>query len=185
MPKTGKKKYYWDTCSFIAWIDGGKGHPPEVIAGLEQIAKEVTDNEAILCTSAIIQTEILAGKLTVEQATKIENLFKRKNVLQISVDTKISRRASEIRNHYNMKGIKIKTPDSIHLATAIMYEVDEFNTLDGSGERPRPSDLLPLNGDVAGYPLHIRVPTGQPGLFTAIGLAVVKAGNEQKDKDLK
>ena len=60
------------------------------------------------------------------------------------------------------RGIKIKTPDATHLATAIIYEAEEFHTLDGGGERQRPSDLLRLNGDVAGYPLHIRMPVSAP-----------------------
>src|SRR5277367_6240872 len=68
--------------------------------------------------------------------------FKRRNVVQISVDTRISQRASAIRNYYNQRGTKLTTPDSIHLATAIIYEADEFHTLDGDGKRQRANDLL-------------------------------------------
>jgi len=168
MPKNSRKTYYWDSCAFIAWLDGGKGHPAEVIAGLGEIAKEVTENKANLCTSVITEPEILKGKLTTDQTTRFENLFKRRNVIQINMDSRIAKKASEIRDHYNSRGVKISTPDSIHLATAIIYQVDEFDTLDGAGERPRRNDLLPLNGDVAGYPLHIRIPTGQPTLFSGV-----------------
>jgi len=169
MARTGKKTYYWDSCTLIAWVDGGKGHPPQVIAGLDEIAGEVTDNKAILCTSVIIETELLRGKLTQEQALKLQGLFKRRNVLLINLDSRIARRASEIRNYYNERNVKISSPDSIHLATAIIYGVDEFHTLDGGGERPRPNDLLRLNGNVAGYSLHIRMPVAvQSSLFTGV-----------------
>jgi predicted nucleic acid-binding protein len=165
MPRAGRKTYYWDTSCFIAWVDGGKGHPKEVLAGLEEIAKEVTDNKANLCTSVMLDTEILAGKLTPEQATKLQDIFKRKNVVKINMDSRISQKSSEIRNYYNSRGIKISSPDAIHLATALIYGVDEFHTLDGDGKQNK---LLRLNGNVAGQPLHIRVPLGQRGLFDGI-----------------
>lgn len=162
MAKAGKKTYYWDTCCFIAWLTG-EGHPKEVLDGLDEIAREVTENRAMLCTSVMTNTEILDGQLTAEQSEKFQNIFKRRNVTQITLDQRISRKASEIRNYYNQKGIKVKTPDATHLASAIIYQADEFHTLDGSGERKRPSSLLSLNGDVAGSPLHIRVPTAVQG----------------------
>jgi predicted nucleic acid-binding protein len=162
MAKRGRKLYYWDTSAFIAWINGGQGHPPEVINGLDEIAKEVAENRAALCTSVNTKTEILQGKLTPDQKTRLDNLFKRRNVTLINVDSRIADMASEIRNYYNNRGIKISTPDAQHLATAIIYNVDEFHTLDGG-------DLLRLNGDVAGHPLHIRVPVAiQPSLFSGV-----------------
>jgi predicted nucleic acid-binding protein len=169
MPKPGKKLYYWDTATFIAWLDGGKNLAVEVISGLDEIAKEINDNRAFLCTSVITQVEVLQGKLTPEQSTRFDNLFKRRNFSLINVDGRIATRASEIRNYYNQRGINIKTPDATHLATALIYKVDEFHTTDGAGERQRPSDLLRLNGDVAGYPLHIRVPVAlQPSLLAGV-----------------
>jgi predicted nucleic acid-binding protein len=169
MRKTGRKTYYWDSSSFIAWLNGGKGHSKDVIDGLDAIAKEINENRAILCTSVITETEVLQGKLSPEQITKFQNLFKRRNVISIGVDSKIARLASEIRNYYSTKKVRISTPDSIHLATAIIYGADEFHTLDGDGERQRPSDLLRLNGDVAGHSLHIRIPIAvQPCLFSGV-----------------
>lgn len=161
MPRGNKKIYYWDTCCFIAWITG-KCFSDEVLDGLREIAKEITENRAILCTSVTTETEILEGKLTAEEMVKFENLFKRRNVIQITLDHRISKLASEIRSFYDKRGIKIKTPDAQHLATAIIYGADEFHTMDGGGQRARPSDLLRLNGDVAGRPLHIRMPRMMP-----------------------
>src|ERR671930_444531 len=129
MPKTGKKLYYWDTSCFIEWLLGGKDYPADALAGLEYIAIEINNNRSLLCTSVITNTEILQGKFTKEQADRLENFFKRRNVSLVSIDNKISQRASYIRNYYNERDIKIKTPDSIHLATALIYKVDEFHTL--------------------------------------------------------
>jgi predicted nucleic acid-binding protein len=187
MAKTGKKTYYWDTAAFIAWLDGGKGHPTEVIAGLDDIANEVHENRASLCTSVLTQTELLQGMMDGEQINRLQNLLKRRNVVPISVDGRIAQRASEIRNYYNQRGIKISTPDSIHLATAIIYKADEFHTMDGSGKRQRPNDLLRLNGDVAGYPLHIRVPVAvQLSLLAGIApLAVNDKPQKEGQGDIK
>lgn len=182
MPKAGRKTYYWDTVSFIAWLNGGLGHPREVIEGLEEIAKEVSQNRANLCTSVITKTEILEGKLKPEEKTRLDNLFKRRNVVLINLDERIATLAGEIRNYYRIRDIRIATPDSIHLATAVIYEVDELHTLDGSGPRQRPSDMLRLNGNVAGHSLHIRVPTAaQTSLLTGVGpmeLDEKKSGGE-------
>ena len=179
-----KKTYYWDACTFIAWLNGGKGHPSDVIAGLDEVARDVHDNRAVLCTSVNTMTEILQGKLTPDQRITFQNLFKRRNVIPINVDTRIAQKASEIRNYYNERGTKIKTTDAQHLATAIIYGVDEFHTLDGDGERQRPSDLLRLNGNVAGHPLHIRVPVAiQGSLLAGIGsLDLGGNGEEKKNK---
>ena len=46
----------------------------------------------------------------------------------------------------------METPDSIHLASAILYEAEVFYTFDGEGKKKRPTraKLLSLSGDVAG-----------------------------------
>jgi predicted nucleic acid-binding protein len=176
MARAGKKTYYWDSSAFIAWVDGGKGHPKEVIEGLDAIAKEINENRAVLTTSVMTDAELLQGKLIPEQATKFQNLFKRRNVTAINVDSRIAKKASEIRNYYNERKMKLSTPDSIHLATAIIYEVDEFHTLDGDGPRQRTNDLLRLNGNVAGHSLHIRVPiAAQSSLFSGVEPLLVGA----------
>ena len=56
------------------------------------------------------------------------------------------------------------TTDCQHLATAILYEADEFHTLDGSGKRKKGTILQTITGKVANkYPLHILVPRSIPG----------------------
>jgi hypothetical protein len=62
-------------------------------------------------------------------------------------------RASTIREQH-----KIKTPEAIHLATAIIFDVDEMHTMDGWHEDGKRDGLLALNGNVAGYSLFITEP---------------------------
>jgi hypothetical protein len=62
-----------------------------------------------------------------------------------------------------VRGTNLGSPDCVHLATAIIYQADVFYTLDGGGKRGKANDLLPLNGNVAGYPLTIRKPLASQG----------------------
>ena len=79
-------------------------------------------------------------------------------------------RAHEIRDYYKSKGRVMETPDSIHLASAILYEAEVFYTFDGEGKKKRPTraKLLSLSGDVAGHDLTIRRPYAHPNLLTGV-----------------
>jgi hypothetical protein len=124
---------------------------------LEDVVKEVESGRADLFTSAFTRTEVLKGKMTDAQRALFSKLFQRRNVVQVDVTTRVLDLSEKIRN-WNPK---ISSADSIHLATAIIYEADEFHTTDGGGKRKRAGDLLPLNGNVAGHPLKICKPQAQ------------------------
>jgi predicted nucleic acid-binding protein len=77
-----------------------------------------------------------------------------KRLTRVSMDTKIATLAHDLRNHYaNAGGNKLKTPDAIHLATAILFRADEFHTFDEA--------LIALSGDVAGHRLIVCKPVAK------------------------
>ena len=164
----GRKVYYWDASLFLAWLTN-EPREAAVMEGIAEVARDVNDNKAVLITSVITLTEVLEARLSDEARQKFRDLFKRRNVKQINVDQRIAQLAQEIRQHYSQQNpsVRIETPDSIHLATAILYKADELHTTDGSGKRKRPSDLISLSGNVTGrYPLQIVLPRSkQVGLF--------------------
>jgi predicted nucleic acid-binding protein len=154
--KAGKRIFYWDANVFIAWLKGETCWPTGVIIGMDDVAREVHANKAILFTSTLTSTEIFQGTLTKAEKEKLSLLLQRSNVNQIAPDTRVADRASAIREFYNSRGNKIKTPDAIHLATAIIYKADEMQTMDGLElKSSKKTKLLALNGDVAGYRLSI------------------------------
>jgi len=159
----GKRKYYWDSCAFIIWLD--QKADQSIADGLAQVVKEVEGGQADLFTSAIARTEVLKGKMTPEQRDKFNLLFQRRNVVPVDVTGRVLDLSERIRE-WNPK---ISTPDAIHLATAILYEADEFHTTDGGGKRKRGGDLLPLDGNVAGHKLKICTPKAPPNLLTGVG----------------
>jgi predicted nucleic acid-binding protein len=158
--KAGKRTFYWDTNVFVAWLKGETIWPRSVIVGMDDVAREVHENRAILFTSTLTSAEIYQGSLSKTQRDKLAALMQRSNVSHIAPDTRITERAGAIREFYNVRGDKLKTPDAIHVATAIIYKADEMQTLDGFDIKnpKKTTKLLALNGDVAGYNLTIVPP---------------------------
>jgi hypothetical protein len=165
----GKRAYYWDACVFIAWLQDEHRKVGEM-DGVADVVRAVDNGEAILMSSVMILPEVLACRLSDAAIKMWEAVLRRRHIALINADQRVAQLAHEIRNFHQTEGVKVSTPDSMHLATAILYQADEFHTFDGSGATPRKSKLIPLSGHVAGvYPLKICVPsTQQPSLLTTI-----------------
>jgi predicted nucleic acid-binding protein len=140
---------------FIAWLMN-EARVPEERAGLQQVVSLFNNDQIILLTSTLIRTEILACTLSPEANEKFTQLFKRRNFQETAINQRVSSLAHDIRNFYKTASpsISIKTPDVLHLATAIHYQAAEFHTFDGSGNR----GLLRLGNSVANHPLVICKP---------------------------
>lgn len=160
-----EKVYYWDSCVFIAWLQDEKTREPGELDNVKAVIKANKRGENIIVTSAFTQAEVLKGTISKEAEIKFIDAFKRKNLVEVDVDPIISREARRIRDYYyeqNKKAGKEKiktvcTPDAMHLATAIIYGVDEFHTFD-KNDKGECMGLLPLSGDVAGKKLIICKP---------------------------
>lgn len=165
------KRYYWDTCIFITWLKN-ENHTPGLLEGIEAVLASVEKKkEACIITSVITHAEMLRCKFTGDNFDKFKDLFKRPDIIPCEVTENIAILAGELRDHY---GNQLTTPDAIHLATAIYFEVDEIHTSDGSGKK---SGLARYDGLVADkYKMNIKQPLGdQYNLLTYI------KPNEQKE----
>ena len=165
-----KPKIYWDSCIFLAWIQG-EGPPKRKLGdmeGIESIVKLLSRGELLIITSVVTHAEVLASKMGAKAKKLYEDIFQRSDVSEIAVDHQIALLASEIRDFYiNAKdklpadqrrnAMTVDTPDALHLATAILYEADEFQTFDGD-DGGRPNGLLRLGEKVATHDLKIRKP---------------------------
>ena len=173
---------YWDTCVFIAWLKDEKDKwPPTIWQGIVDVANLVQSEQAILVTSTLIRTEIFLGTLTPEQKHKFARILQRKNVLEVAPHMRITDRASTIREKH-----KIKTPDAIHLATAILYNVDEMQTMDGWHDDGKRDGLLGLSRNVDDYNLWITdpYPRGTTSIPTAAAPEPLKGDQELLWKDI-
>ena len=123
----------------------------------------VERGNAILMTSVLWRAEVLDLHLTATQRKKLEESFDGRSLIEMSIDGRIMDLASEIRTFQRASKKKdilknIRTPDAIHLATAIQYDATEFHTFDGARYGSNPGGLLTLDGNVGGHRLKICVP---------------------------
>ena len=139
----------------MAWIKDEERKSGEM-AGVLEVIERAKRRDAKLVTSVITQIEVLSSRIPVGMDALMKGLMKR--IEQVGVDIKVAGVAHNIRDHYAKLGGKtVSIPDSIHLATAILYRVDEFHTFDHDGNKTS-LGLLPLSGNVGGNKLIICKP---------------------------
>ena len=161
------KLIYWDSCVFLAYFKN-EVRPAGEMEGLLDLAKEVDAGKRTLVTSVMTRMEILRSTLTPEQNRKYDLLFKRRNLQEMPIDRRVVALAHDLRDFYQKVGDglpTLATPDAIHLATAIQYQVDVFYTFDGRNEARKRRGLLPLNGNVAGRSLTVMRPLAKQTHF--------------------
>lgn len=155
-----KPIYYWDTCIFFAWLKD-ENRPDEEIEAIECILKLNKQGKNIIMTSTITITELLESKISKQSEELFMAALKRPNITRIPTLEPIAYEARRIRDfYYNQRdrsGKTLSTPDSLHLATAIIYEADEFHSFDEKDNK-NTLGLLPLSGNVAGANLTICKP---------------------------
>jgi predicted nucleic acid-binding protein len=102
-----------------------------------------------------VKCEGSAKPLSEDGDKQIEQLLRQKWIRPVVVDERISVAARRLMRHHS----ECKKPaDGVHLATALVLNVDEMHTFDGS-------DLLNLDGKVLradGKPLKICLPKPKP-----------------------
>lgn len=103
-------KYIWDTNSVIYYLQ--QQFPP--------VAEKFIDNsllESPPCISAITEIELLCWKTASEKDVEVLNNFI-SDALVIELENPIKRKTADIRKTY-----KIKLPDAIIAATALVYDL--------------------------------------------------------------
>jgi hypothetical protein len=164
--RAGKTVVYWDTAVWLAWLLGERHWPETVIAGIEDVTLIWKTESFRLLTSSITRSEVFQGRLTTDQKNLWTSMMRRSDVLAIAADDRVNDRASRIREYHQSRGVKILTPDAIHLATAVLYKANEFQTMDGLDKTGKAKRILALNGDVGGYPLFVTHPYPRSGPLT-------------------
>ena len=163
---TGKPRFYWDAAPLIAWIKDETRDDPADMDGLAGVIDMVERGKAVLMTSVLWRAEVLASTLSPEQRSNLIKAFQNRYIQELSIDSRVMDLASQIRDYQKNQTRKdvlknIRTPDAIHLASAIHYEATEFHTFDGKKADGSPGSLLTLNGDVGGHRLKICVPKAE------------------------
>ena len=160
---TGKPRFYWDTAPLLAWITDESRPDPAEMDGLAQVIELVEAGKAILMTSVLWRAEVLQAALSDEQRRIIAQAFQHRYIQELSIDARIMELAGELRSYHKNHGEKdtlknLRTPDAIHLASALHYDAAEFHTFDGKKSSGGTAGLLTLNGNVGGRRLKVCVP---------------------------
>jgi len=154
------KRIYWDSCTWLGLINDEK----DKWMGCQYIMSQAQKGNVEILASTLVLAEVYKTRcnepykmMAEEFDILLEDYFFEKFIVIASVDLKVTIKARQLLRYYNENGLK-KPQDAIHLATAIIYNADEFHTFDGS-------DLLCLNGLIKterGGLLTIQKPTEPP-----------------------
>ena len=160
------KKVYWDSCVWISLINQEAGRVENCQAMVEAAKK---------CSG-------VNGQIEGSKDPDFEAFIEQDFVTEVQVDHDIAVVARRLlRSNQQLK----KPADAIHLATAVLYNLDEFHTYDGD-------NLLPLDGKIPrrdGVMLRICVPP--PPKQGELALEVVTQqqpgdsnGNQEEAEDI-
>jgi hypothetical protein len=133
--KNGKPVYQWDTSILLKWING-ETEPEDTVAGIADVIQKTDAGRCYLVFSQIVRAEAFANEAGMSIQNEVEGALQRQNVVVVDVDSRVARLAGEIRGY--CLGLepkrKMKTPDAIQVATAIVQAVDELHIQDGQIE---------------------------------------------------
>src|SRR5262245_47275042 len=149
------KRVYWDANVWLGLING----EPNKKRAVEYIYRSAKSGSHEIWTSTLSLVEVfriqdeekLSRPLPEENLDKIEQMFQQDLVKLVPVDLEIGKSARRLLRE--TRGLR-KSPDAIHLASALRWPVEVPHTYDGN-------DLLHLDGTLKnkmGVPLRIAEP---------------------------
>lgn len=161
------RRVYWDSCAFLGLINSEAGKHADCRA----VWSEAERAETQIVTSFFTFAEVFKAKcegkakpLDEANEDNVAAFLGSENILPVVVD----RRTAELARRLMRRHDECRKPaDAVHLATAILLNVDEMHTYDGS-------DLLRLNEKVArqdGEMLKICTPYVSEPLITGLSEA--------------
>lgn len=141
MAETQIRKVYWDACIWIGLIN----KEVDLADSCAFLIEQAQEGKFQIWTSSLTLAEVYKKKcdgdiieLAEENDRDFESYVSKDYFVEVQVDHDIGVLARQLlRKHPELK----KPNDAVHLATAIIYNLDEFHTIDGD-------DLLPLNGKI-------------------------------------
>lgn len=128
----------WDTSILIDWLKGSENQ--NRMLSIKSVIAEIEAKKYKLAVSTLAYVEVLECKMPEQAIKQLKEFMKNGNLVEVfAVDIRIAEKAQTIRNRArNEKKKIIKTPDAIHIATAIVSKAKQLHTFD--------EEILKLNG---------------------------------------
>lgn len=135
------KRVYWDACTWIGLIN----REANKLDACEYVLKEAESGRLEVWTSAFTLAEVFKKKcsagqvgLTAADDVSFEDYLRNDYIVRVNVDDEIGTEARRLlRKFPTLK----KPQDAVHLATAVINNLDEMHTFDDA-------NLIGLNGQV-------------------------------------
>jgi predicted nucleic acid-binding protein len=126
------KRVCWDACAWIGYISG----EPDKIVPLRMIWESAQRGGYEIWTSTYAYLEVLkiraesGDPIPLEESNRIiDEIFQQPHVKRVQLDVEVARLARSIKQRYHDEELKSR-PDTIYLATALYYNLDELHTWD-------------------------------------------------------
>ncbi|HRN70672.1 MAG TPA: type II toxin-antitoxin system VapC family toxin [Candidatus Woesebacteria bacterium] len=145
-----KKLRYWDSDTFLAYLEGDKTKAPYCMG----VIQSIENDEIEIVTSALTITEVLYlkghPKVTTEISDKIADFFQSNFIKIINLDRKTAEIGRDLVLNQN-----VRPKDAVHLATASQVNnnirpIECFDTFD--------KDLIRLSNKIGNPTFKIAVP---------------------------
>lgn len=135
-------KIYWDSCAWLGLVNG----EPDKVEPLRMVYAHARRGHIEIWTStmAVVEVNRLESEMQIAKPippaglAKIDDLLFQPFVKLINLDQIVAKRARRLIRE--TPGLK-KKPDSVHLASAMIWNIPIFHTYDDN-------DLLHLNGSI-------------------------------------
>lgn len=154
MSKVDPLRVYWDSCVFIAFIQGEDGRADVI----ERLLRDAEEGRLQIVTSALTLVEVSrlpdGPPITDEDDKRLQSYFEHRFIHLVELNRFIAGQARRIARQHG-----VPNNDAIHVATAIAAKAQRFFTYDED-------DLIAKSGQIGDPPLVIQQPvwSGQTDL---------------------
>ena len=125
----------WDSSVLISWLRGDEDEVRN--RATRAVVQHIESGAFKLVVSTLLYVEVLESRMPAGAIEQFKKFMQNRQMIEIiAVDIRVAEKAQAIRN---VSCRNIKTPDAVHIATAILSGAKLFHTFDGR--------LLRLNGN--------------------------------------
>ena len=155
---------YWDSCVFIDFLKQTPGR----IDTIRELVAMAQNGELLIITSVIVEGEVIKwpedGISDDDANRKLADFFRDSWIIRRAADARIMGIVRRLRQTH-----KLKLPDAIHVATALVHNVVALHTYDKDDLLKR-DGVIPVDGKTflkIVKPEHPKPPPNQP-LFASL-----------------
>lgn len=118
----------WDSVVLINWIKGKTANPAKIAAIKKVLWHEERDHCQLIFSTLVYPEVLESAGMPVGSEKALDSFLQSRTV--IGVDITVAKKAQEIRNNSIQNKTKLRTPDAIMVATAIIADANMIHTFD-------------------------------------------------------